>query len=279
MCGTAPARSTCPCHACARSRLHTQQAPRGPPSPHTGHVPVATGGTRPPGTSSAEVTDLPAAGARGWRCWVGCAAGRCAVSGAQPRRPGAKFLHPHRKPSARSALALHRGQARPEGCRREKRLEERNQVSLEPPASPWQATAGSFEEAGRGSGPGDVPSGAHGTRQPSPRLAAARSLEEPSRPRGPSHGVSPKWGHLPPWGPGEPEDEEVALRGAIRRGGWLGHGCPGSLVAVTKGSRRVRLARRLCHLCVMLPSLGTGPSSGTAPSPGSCSSSSSSSSS
>ncbi|XP_075379097.1 uncharacterized protein LOC142419721 [Mycteria americana] len=130
---------------CAPSEPRTGH-PSPPPSPL--RRPHRHGGTRPQSPSSVGATDLPAAGARGWRRWVGHAARRCAVSGSQPRRPGAKFLRPHRKPSARSALALHRGQAGPEGCRSEKGLEERNQVSPEPPASPWQAAAGSFEEAG-----------------------------------------------------------------------------------------------------------------------------------
>lgn len=108
-------------HACV-TRVHARGCTHS--KPHVGHPspppsplrrPHRHGGTRPQGPSSVGVMDLPAAGARGWRCWVGHAARRCVVSGSQPRRPGAKFLRPHRKPSARSALALRRGQAGPEG--------------------------------------------------------------------------------------------------------------------------------------------------------------------
>lgn len=168
------------------------------PVPHT-CTPRAAHTARPTQATSCRLrphSDVPIPmGGRGPRPPLRCAAAAAPVPGGPQGRalrvgrlpsPAAGCQIPPPTQEAVGALSALCTGARPaRGMRAsEEGLEERNQVSPEPPASPWHAAAGSFEEAGRGSGPGDVPSGAHGMR-----LAGARSLEEPPRPR---CGVSPK---------------------------------------------------------------------------------------
>lgn len=180
-CQAAPAPH--PCHTRAHPGLRTPHAPRRPPPAASVPTPMSPSrwGDGAPRPLSAVLQPLP-------RCRVpGGPQGRALRVGQLPS-PTAGCQIPPPTQEAVGALSALCTRARPaRGMRAsEEGLEERNQVSPEPPASPWHAAAGSFEEAGRGSGPGDVPSGAHGMR-----LAGARSLEEPPRPR---CGVSPKQG-------------------------------------------------------------------------------------
>lgn len=184
VCQAAPAGSTCLCRACAHTAGHTWATPchLRPPLQH----PHPRGGLNPRartwwGCRSPRVW--------GWRCWGGCSAGWCAVSAPSPagRVPNSSTPTGSRR--------LCRGQAGPERCRSKKGLEERNQVSPAPPASPWQAAAAPSRKQGEDPAP---------VTSPPVRAARASAWPLPARSRNPPGPAARAPGRAPNGNTGPP---------------------------------------------------------------------------